>query len=183
MPAHINGSQIWGGGRSPGPGEGLLQFNVHCPVCSHRMTSRRRTIPSTRGSERATTISQRWVHQSLVAFPSLWLPVDPTSPSSPPSVIHPVVLSQCAPCWRGRGAAGEQGALHGNAAARQIWGELLNWEDAQQGERRAEPEGTGLCIYFRFFSAILEEFTHYSWQAGFSMEAKKGLHILIFKAT
>nr|XP_040018537.1 protein-methionine sulfoxide oxidase mical2b isoform X7 [Gasterosteus aculeatus aculeatus]XP_040018538.1 protein-methionine sulfoxide oxidase mical2b isoform X7 [Gasterosteus aculeatus aculeatus] len=33
---------------------------------------------------------------------------------------HRVVLSQCSPRWRGWGAAGEQGALHGNSAAGQV---------------------------------------------------------------
>lgn len=47
-----------------------------------------------------------------------------------------VVLSQCAPWWWGRGAAGEQGPLHGNSAAGQVRGELLDGTDAQQGERR-----------------------------------------------
>ena len=48
--------------------------------------------------------------------------------------MAPVVLSQCTPCWWGRGAAGEQGPLHGNPAVGQVWGELIDCKDTRQGE-------------------------------------------------
>lgn len=56
---------------------------------------------------------------------------------------RPVVLSQRTPCWRGRGAAGEQGPLHGDAAAGQVRGKLFRTADQGQGETRPRLAGRG----------------------------------------
>lgn len=69
-----------------------------------------------------------------------------------------VVLSQCTTCWRGWGAAGEQGPLHGNSAAGQVRRELLHGTDAQQGERRTatrEWVKAKFKFYDRFRSACV----------------------------
>lgn len=56
---------------------------------------------------------------------------------------RPVVLSQRSSCWRGRGDAGEQGPLHGDAAAGQVRGKLFRTADQGQGETRTRLAGRG----------------------------------------
>lgn len=138
------------------------------------------------------------------------VPLPAPLPSSVPSIIillvpgmASAILPHCTPCWWGWGAAGEQGPLHGNSAAGQVWGELLHCKDEQQGERQTAPillfwttfrkrkstwipffpsDNTGFCsllLVYLFVSTAAEESALIA--AGFSMEAKKGEQLESYK--